>query len=403
MPTKPLTREQMQEALDLLDKHKGDYTKAGAELGMIASGFRNRVRAARERLGGTGQSDMSSEEIMRNRIKMLEKALADKQKQELNNAVIWKHITEIAEIQASPAKWLTTRKKTAGTLGVPTLFLSDWHWGETVRPSAVEGVNEFNIEIARKRVARLIETADYLLWACFEKPKYDGIVVALGGDMVTGTIHNEESREDTPIMVTLVDLFDVLTGVIEHFASKFDHVHVPCVTGNHGRTTRKPLYKDRSVTNYDWLVYCLLARHFKGRSNITFQVPDAPDAQYRVYDHSYLLTHGDQFRGGDGLIGPLGPITRGRHKKQSRNTSVGRGFDTMILGHFHRLMQLPDMIVNGSLKGYDEYAYGNNLGFEVPAQALWINHPQHGITWQMPIYLNEAESFEQTNWISVAA
>lgn len=30
---------------------------------------------------------------------------------------------------------------------------------------------------------------------------------------------------------------------------------------------------------------------------------------------SYLLTHGDQFRGGDGVIGALGPIIRGDHKK----------------------------------------------------------------------------------------
>ena len=41
---------------------------------------------------------------------------------------------------------------------------------------------------------------------------------------------------------------------------------------------------------------------------IRFAIPDGPDCLYQVFNHRYLLTHGDQFRGGDGLIGCLGPI-----------------------------------------------------------------------------------------------
>jgi hypothetical protein len=74
----------------------------------------------------------------------------------------------------------------------------------------------------------------------------------------------------------------------------------------------------------------------------------------------------------------------------------------MVIGHFHTLMQLPHLIVNGSLKGYDEYAYQGNFTFEVPAQALWITHPERGITHQMPIYLEQETTHKEENWVSWA-
>jgi hypothetical protein len=44
--------------------------------------------------------------------------------------------------------------------------------------------------------------------------------------------------------------------------------------------------------------------------------------------------------------------------------------------------------VNGSLKGYDEYAYTNNFPFEPPTQALWLTHPEFGITISMPVFVD---------------
>ena len=42
-------------------------------------------------------------------------------------------------------------------------------------------------------------------------------------------------------------------------------------------------------------------------------------------------------------------------------------------------------MVNGSLKGYDEYAAVSNFGFEAPAQGLFLMTPEHGKTWTAPI------------------
>ena len=57
-----------------------------------------------------------------------------------------------------------------------------------------------------------------------------------------------------------------------------------------------------------------------------------------------------------------------------------------LAGHWHTYMHTPRIIVNGSLKGLDEYAFAGNFGFEPPQQALWITHPRKGITFRMPVY-----------------
>ena len=39
-----------------------------------------------------------------------------------------------------------------------------------------------------------------------------------------------------------------------------------------------------------------------------------------------------------------------------------------------------DIIVNGSMKGWDEFAAGFNFPFEEPQQAFWLDQPGYGKT-----------------------
>jgi hypothetical protein len=46
--------------------------------------------------------------------------------------------------------------------------------------------------------------------------------------------------------------------------------------------------------------------------------------------------------------------------------------------------------VNGSLKGYDEYASVNNFPPERAQQAAWLTTPEHGVTLQFPIFCDDS-------------
>lgn len=408
MSTKPLSDTLAQAALDAYAQHNGSWKDASEALGVSKATFQNRLEKARARgmKPGGGFADPSDIGAAKDKIRRLEAELKQAQRAENELDIIKGVIGTLSRKVESLdiPDWVVEPRNKESAPGVPTLFLSDLHWGEVVHPSQINGVNKYNIAIAHERMASCIASAIHLLKIISPKMDYPGIVCPLGGDMISGNIHDElTATNELNSMPTVLDLYGVLVGVVKHLADTFGHVFLPCVSGNHGRDTHKIWSKDRHATSFDWLLYQFLARHFAGDKRITFFIPDGPDAYYRIYQHRYLLTHGDQFRGGDGMIGALGPIIRGDHKKRSRNAQIDMEYDTLCLGHWHQYIHLTRLIVNGSLKGLDEYAYNNNFGFEPPQQALWITHPKYRITYRMPVYVDKYREPAKTSWVSVTA
>ena len=388
--------------IETCDKHHNDHNAVAKELDLDPNATSQRIqrmfRSGRltDETGKTN-SPLAELRAAREKIKLLESRLLT---DEYVKAQIIKTVTSDYKIP----DWTTTPPKRLSDLaGVPTLFLSDWHWGEVVRPAEIGGVNEYSLKVARKRAETVLNVSTELLTKHLASSHYPGICLILGGDMLSGDIHDElrETNEE-PTSVVWLDLLGVLTQIICSLQVTFGNVFVVCVTGNHGRMTHKPRAKRRNHSNWDWLLYQVLRRNLEG-DRVNFLIPDGPDALFRLYHHRYMLTHGDQFRGGDGIIGPLGPITRGDIKKRSRQAQVQAGYDTLLMGHWHQLIQLDSLIVNGSLKGYDEYAASNNFKFESPRQALWITHPDHGITFSMPVYAERRSRDDKVQWASVPA
>jgi len=336
-------------------------------------------------------------------VRLLQIEVQRLKREAVSHAMVRDEILHLSNSKPPIPEWLTEdRSKAHRSPGVPTIFASDWHWGEVIDRDQIGGVNAYDLTIARDRAHRLIESAVDLLKNHMVRPEYPGIVFAMGGDMFSGDIHEELTRtNEAPIMPLVLDVWGVLIWCIERLANEFGQVFVPCVSGNHSRTTHKMTSKERNHLSFDWLLYSMLDKHFEKDSRVSFLIPEGPDALFRVYGHRYLLTHGDQFRGGDGMIGALGPIIRGDHKKRSRNSQIGMEYDTLLLGHWHQLIQMQRLIVNGSLKGYDEYAQDGNFGFEPPRQALWITHPEKGITFQMPVLVEDNLEKCGLNWVSV--
>jgi hypothetical protein len=408
MPQPKLSQKQLQEAVDAFHT-AGSKTEAAKLLGLNPRTYDGRYRvAAGKGIKPTvpelkiqdGVDFMAELQEAKAKIRTLETAADAQAKEQLTAEFIKKKIIQLKDENVDVPDWLIRTPKEEVS-GVPTLFASDWHWAEIVDPKQIGGVNQYNITISQQRARALIETAIDLLNNHLKNPEYPGIVFALGGDMVSGDIHEElMATNEVEIMPTVLDLFGVLTWCITTLADQFGKVFVPCVTGNHGRNTHKIRAKGRNFTSFDWLLYSFLAKRFEADERIKFLIPDGPDAYYSIFGHKYLLTHGDQFRGGDGMIGALGPIIRGDHRKRSRNAQIDQDYDTMLLGHWHQLIQLQRLIVNGSLKGYDEYANQNNFPYEPPRQALWITHPQHGITFSAPVNVERKRVVGRTEWVS---
>lgn len=392
------SEQELQAALDLTTR-EGSAAAAARVAGVAPSTMKQRVAEAKAR----GLTAKSAAPDLHKRIAQLEKDLKAATREQADTAALKRLIgTAALKLDELNAPAWTVKPRGLSCPGVPTLQLSDFHWGERVFPKQVNNVNEYTVSIARDRLRYCVETAIHLCRILDRGMRYPGIVVPLGGDMVSGAIHEElRASNEIPTMPVVLDLVDNLAPAIRTLADTFGAVFLPCVSGNHGRDTLKIYAKGRNHTSFDWLLYQFLARALAHDKRVTFYIPEGSDAAYKVYGHSYLLTHGDQFRGGDGMIGALGPILRGDHKKRSRNAQVGAEYDTMVLGHWHQRIQLTRVIVNSCLKGYDEYAFTNNFPFEQPSQNWWVTHPEHGITWDAPVYVSPSDKAKPQDWVSV--
>lgn len=289
------------------------------------------------------------------------------------------------------------KAKGSGHKAVVCAVLSDLHLDEVVKPEEMNGVNAFDRRIAEQRLARWTDKACSLPGEFLTGVQFQGFALFLLGDIFTGEIHEELRRTNADTMAGSIAFWlDPLAHTIRSLADTYGWVTVDVVAGNHGRNPleRRSPAKGRARDNFDTLMGWLLARDFAADSRVDFTVSESPDMTRSVYTTKYLLTHGDQFRGGSGIAGLFSPLMLGSHRKQRRQAAVGDPYDVMVMGHWHQLITAPaqGLIVNGSLKGYDEYAFVSNFGFEPPQQALWLTTPEHGITITMPILVGDRKA-----------
>lgn len=308
--------------------------------------------------------------------------------------------------QAAP-RWSVRVPAGKDTPGVPVLMLSDWHIGEVVDPAQVHGANEFNAQVAERRVKSVIDRVLHLAFHHVKTPEYPGIVVVLGGDFVSGWLHEELFRSDWCAPPQAANwCASRLHAALVRLAEAFGKAHVVCVPGNHGRLTKRPMAKGGATSCFDHAIYEALADRLRDDARITWQIPASGDALFQVAGVRFLAMHGHELgvKGGDGLIGALGPIMRGAIKTGRAERSLGRDFDVLLLGHFHQAIWQPHsgIVVNGTLKGFDEYSRAQRYSFQPPTQTLFFVHPRFGCNLQFNVFCDEPAERQQVKFVAVA-
>lgn len=307
-------------------------------------------------------------------------------------ASIWNDLTAV---DLRPPTWVAPKKSSPGQ-SVFTALLSDTHYDEVVDPNQIEGLNAYNRRIATMRTQKFFENTIELARDYVSNVAINGAVLMLGGDMVSGSIHDElvESNE-APMIPSCLYWAEQLAAGIKLMAAHFGRVHCVGVPGNHGRLTRKPRNKGRTEDNWDFLIYAMLAKEFKDCKEISFQLPSGADADIKIYETRYRLTHGDQFRGGSGIAGALSPLMLGDSRKKKRSQAARNPYDYLVMGHWHQYLDFKGIIAGPSLKGYDEYAYHNNFDFEDPAGAWWLTDSRKGRTIKGNVHvLSDKENWD---------
>ena len=155
---------------------------------------RQREKAQRER----------EDAVYEERIRLLQAELAGVKKRVVSHETVRQEILKLSKATVPQPSWTMEPQHGKGlSPGAPTLFLSDWHWGEVVDKRQVGGVNEYNLQIAHNRAQTVIQNTIRLLRGEFSRKELPGLVVALGGDMFSGDIHEELSRTNEQLLVNI--------------------------------------------------------------------------------------------------------------------------------------------------------------------------------------------------------
>lgn len=301
----------------------------------------------------------------------------------------------VSDARLDVPKWTRRKPVASRKQAIACTLFSDWHLDEVVKPEQINYVNEFNREIAERRLENYFHNVIKLSQDYIQGLKYEGAVVCLSGDLFSGIIHQElRETNAATIFESLLYWAEPVCAGLKLLRDAFGRLYVPAVVGNHGRNQHKPHAKNRPQDNFDWFFAHLLRKLLANEKGIDFAVSDAADHAFAVFETRYLLTHGDQFRGGGGIAGLLSPLMIGDARKRKRESAVNRAYDYMLMGHWHQLAHFKGLIVNGSGKGYDEYAYISNFDYEPPQQAFWVTSPTHGKTIDAPIHVQD----ERERW-----
>lgn len=369
------------------------YTAAAKDLGLSKEKIRWICRSheiARPQVKGPTPGPAAPEDVIKRytetlqkkaeetRIKALEKDLYNSHKViETYTAITSKPLTPIKRFELTSG----AREATAVAL------LSDVHCEEYVRLGETPVENEYSPEIAEKSIARFFAGYRWLLDFHRNGFQVRNAVLWLGGDLMTGHIHDENKENTATAPIETINwLRPRLVAGIDLLLEdrKIERLSVPCSYGNHGRNTHKPMRAKGAVHSYEWLLYQWLADHYADNPRVEFLADKSAHQYLKVYDWDVHFHHGDETNYQGGVGGVMIPIN-----KSIAQWDLARKCDYHNFGHWHQYIDTGRVAMNGSVIGFNAYGMSIKATPEPPQQAFYLLDSKRGKTAKCPIWVRE--------------
>jgi hypothetical protein len=294
-----------------------------------------------------------------------------------------KMIQDISQINIEPIR-IKAEKPTASE-ATAVVIASDWHVFETVRKEEVNGLNEYNVGIARKSIESFFQKIALLTAIERKVVPVDRLVLGLIGDLMTNQLHQDQVETGAgTAMEEVLFLSEVITGGIDFLLDKggFKEICLPCCDGNHSRNTDKQQHANRVKHSYEWLLYSMLSRHYAGDSRVRFDISEGQLLYTELYGRVHRWTHGDAIKYNGGIGGITIPVI-----KAIVEWDKGQKADMTFFGHLHTSLLGKSFCSNGSVLGYAPFSVRIKAAYEMPQQSYMVFDSKRGLTAYRPIYV----------------
>ena len=336
---------------------------------------------------------LTPEEIEREELKGEIEALRAQRNEAVRSARYWRKLSERheSELDVSLAIKSKTRPVTVKPCygrsvseTVPILVGADWHAEESIDPASIDGLNEYNLDVADKRIQNFFRRGLKLVDIWRKDTKIEVLTLALLGDLINGYIHEEyvESNNLSPTE-TVLWLIPRIKGGIDFLMNngKFKKLRVVCCYGNHGRTTQKPRFKTAHKNSYEWMMYHVLAQMYG--PEVEFLIAQGDFVYATIYGRDIRFHHGLEWGYGGGIGGISIPAN-----KAIKEWNDARRAYLDIFGHWHQFIDNRYWLSCGCLIGYNEFAQRIKASFQPPTQTLVFIEKKMGKTGVHQIYLD---------------
>lgn len=267
---------------------------------------------------------------------------------------------------------------------VPLLCLTDWHFEEIVRAITVNGLNEYNPEIATRRAEQVFRNTVQLLRETMGLEKCPIFLLWLGGDFINGYIHKSfRANNAMPPAKAVIEVEKLLIRGIDYLRAELGIKQLVIATscGNHARPGEEK--EDDAIENsYEFILYNHIATHYAKDAGVSMEIGLSYHTYLSLFDEEIVLRlhHGDwlEYKGGVGGIAV--PV---RKAIAQWNQYIWAHYD--VFGHFHQFKRDRDFVSCGCLVGHNRYAIRIKASPEAPSQALLIFNKERKLWFSIDV------------------
>lgn len=315
------------------------------------------------------------EHVSRSKERNSARAVSSKLKQAVDKlAEMEKEKEELFKLKKTPQIFAIKQSASGVSEAVAFLIASDWHVEEPVLPS--QGVmNEYNPAIAKARAASFFANGLRLVKIFQKDTEIKTVVLALLGDFITNTIHEElmESNAMMPGDALWYAKSLIVSGIDYLLANSDVNLIVPCHTGNHGRMTKKVHISTEAGNSLERYMYRDIAERYEGNPRLKFIVAEGMHSYLTVFNYTIRFLHGHSIRFNGGVGGVHIPL-----RKAISQWDKMKKANLTVMGHFHTMTDGGAYIVNGSLIGYNAFGQFIKADYEPPQQVFFMVHNRKG-------------------------
>ncbi len=329
-------------------------------------------------------------------------------------------LTEYRSLPAVPDFIRATKIEDMGfeSSQVGVALFSDLHYYSRIDRRASNGFAEYNIDIARDRLARwrngvLRFTQMNQVWVDLDEL----FILALGDDLEGhGQMFQSQALQmSESIIFQMMGFAEDMTGIILSFLERYPHLTIIKVPGNHGRTSERARgsYTPDNFELMAWEIIAERVRHQTGGEWVTsengvrsltggkvdFHIHYGAIALFEIMGWLCLGRHGH------GIKGLQSTYTGALNNKFRLNAVVGEIINYYFKAHLHEA-QSSESEIQGEIMQNGCFVGPSLLSVEMsqaaaslPSQEFMLFHPKRGKTHHYRIHLAEVSEVRQVEVI----